>query len=244
MSPTLQPQVARIIGGRSGPWKRRIRPSFQCPRDMPRTGPLPQRLLRVGWTNSGSPISPTSRLSRIPVSGGGARCLEPEDRRPGDGHALQDRAHAPCPRHGRVAAPARASYSQCDQGTQYTSIAFGLRCKEVGVRPSMGSVGDPYDDQQRFRTQAEAKMPVFDFVESRSACREGSRDGGRTSPRSYGLPPKLRVLLAPVLQHQPHRSSLTSDGYLVLLSMTPSPHDLESHAKPTWDCETTGFSDG
>src|SRR5690606_12499513 len=33
-----------------------------------------------------------------------------------------------------------------DQGTQYTSIAFGLRCKEVGVRPSMGSVGDAYDN--------------------------------------------------------------------------------------------------
>ena len=28
-----------------------------------------------------------------------------------------------------------------DQGTQYTSIAFGLRCNDVGVRPSMGSVG-------------------------------------------------------------------------------------------------------
>jgi putative transposase len=27
-----------------------------------------------------------------------------------------------------------------DQGTQYTSIAFGLRCREAGVRPSMGSV--------------------------------------------------------------------------------------------------------
>ena len=64
---------------------------------------------------------------------------------------------------------------------QYTSIAFGLRCKEVGVRPSMGSVGDAYDnamcesffatlecellDQQRFPTQAEAKMAVFDFIE-------------------------------------------------------------------------------
>ncbi len=29
-----------------------------------------------------------------------------------------------------------------DQGSQYTSSAFGLRCKEAGVRPSMGSVGD------------------------------------------------------------------------------------------------------
>ncbi len=29
-----------------------------------------------------------------------------------------------------------------DQGSQYTSWAFGKRCKEAGVRPSMGSVGD------------------------------------------------------------------------------------------------------
>ena len=33
-----------------------------------------------------------------------------------------------------------------DQGCQYTSIAFGLRCREAGVRPSMGSVGDAYDN--------------------------------------------------------------------------------------------------
>jgi putative transposase len=68
-----------------------------------------------------------------------------------------------------------------DQGTQYTSIAFGLRCRQVGVRPSMGSVGDCFDnalcesffatlecellDRQRFRTQAEAQMAVFDFIE-------------------------------------------------------------------------------
>ena len=31
-----------------------------------------------------------------------------------------------------------------DQGSQYTSIAFGKRCREAGVRPSMGSVGDAY----------------------------------------------------------------------------------------------------
>ncbi len=32
-----------------------------------------------------------------------------------------------------------------DQGSQYTSLAFGKRRKEAGVRPSMGSVGDAYD---------------------------------------------------------------------------------------------------
>ena len=68
-----------------------------------------------------------------------------------------------------------------DQGTQYTSIAFGKRCKQAGVRPSMGSVGDCYDnalcesffatlecellDRHSFRTHAEARMAVFDFIE-------------------------------------------------------------------------------
>ena len=28
-----------------------------------------------------------------------------------------------------------------DQGSQYTSVAFGKRCEEMGVRPSMGTVG-------------------------------------------------------------------------------------------------------
>ena len=68
-----------------------------------------------------------------------------------------------------------------DQGSQYTSIAFGRRCREAGVRPSMGSVGDCYDnalcesffatlecellDRHRFRSQAEARMAVFEFIE-------------------------------------------------------------------------------
>lgn len=68
-----------------------------------------------------------------------------------------------------------------DQGCQYTSVAFGLRCREVGVKPSMGSVGDAYDnamcesffatlecellDRRRFKTQVEAEMAIFDFIE-------------------------------------------------------------------------------
>ena len=38
-----------------------------------------------------------------------------------------------------------------DQGTQYTSIAFGNRCQAEGVQPSMGSVGDCYDNSRRKR---------------------------------------------------------------------------------------------
>ena len=68
-----------------------------------------------------------------------------------------------------------------DQGSQYTSIAFGLRCREAGVRPSMGSVGDAYDnamcesffatlecellDRRKFHTKAEARIAVFEFIE-------------------------------------------------------------------------------
>ena len=33
-----------------------------------------------------------------------------------------------------------------DQGCQYTSIELGRRCRLAGVRPSMGSVGDAYDN--------------------------------------------------------------------------------------------------
>lgn len=68
-----------------------------------------------------------------------------------------------------------------DHGCQYTSVAFGKRCRETGVQPSMGTVGDAYDnamcesffasleceliDRRRFRTQAEAKMAVFKYIE-------------------------------------------------------------------------------
>jgi putative transposase len=68
-----------------------------------------------------------------------------------------------------------------DQGCQYTSVAFGTRCREAGVQPSMGSVGDCFDnamcesffatlecellERRSFRTHAEARMAVFDFIE-------------------------------------------------------------------------------
>lgn len=68
-----------------------------------------------------------------------------------------------------------------DHGTQYTSIAFGQRCEQLGIRPSMGSIGDCFDnamaesffaslecellDRHHFRTHAEAKMAVFEYIE-------------------------------------------------------------------------------
>ena len=69
-----------------------------------------------------------------------------------------------------------------DRGTQYTSLAFGRRCREAGIALSMGSVGDAYDnalaesffasletellDRTSFRTRADARLAVFDYIEA------------------------------------------------------------------------------
>ena len=47
-----------------------------------------------------------------------------------------------------------------DQGSQYTSIEFGHRCREAGVRPSMGSVGDAYDNAM-CESAARARLRTF-----------------------------------------------------------------------------------
>ena len=69
-----------------------------------------------------------------------------------------------------------------DKGTQYTSLAFGKRCREMRVVTSTGSAGDCFDnamaesffatleceliDRRRFQTHAEARMAIFEFVEA------------------------------------------------------------------------------
>ena len=81
-----------------------------------------------------------------------------------------------------------------DQGSQYTSIEFGQRCRKAGVRPSMGSVGDAYDNamcesffatlecellaRHRFKTQAEARN-----AQSSTSSR-GSTIRAAATPRS------------------------------------------------------------
>ncbi len=88
-----------------------------------------------------------------------------------------------------------------DHGTQYTSIAFGKRCREAGVRPSMGSIGDCYDnalcesffatlecellDRRKFKTQAEARMAVFEFIEGFYNPRRRHSSLGYLSPTNY-----------------------------------------------------------
>ena len=88
-----------------------------------------------------------------------------------------------------------------DQGSQYTSIAFGARCKEAGVRPSTGSVGDAYDnalcesffatlecellDRRSFRSHAEARMAIFEFIEGFYNRRRRHSALGYRSPADY-----------------------------------------------------------
>ena len=68
-----------------------------------------------------------------------------------------------------------------DKGSQYTSIEFGRRCREAGVRPSTGSTGDCFDNamaesffaslecelllRRTFRNQSEARREIFQYIE-------------------------------------------------------------------------------
>ena len=85
--------------------------------------------------------------------------------------------------------------------TQYTSIAFGLRCRRAGVRPSMGSVGDCFDnamcesffatleceliDRTIFRTHDEARMAIFEYIEGWYNPRRLHSALGYLSPVEY-----------------------------------------------------------
>jgi putative transposase len=107
-----------------------------------------------------------------------------------------------------------------DHGTQYTSIAFGLRCQEAKVRPSMGSVGDAYDNamcesffatlerellaRRRFATKAEARMAIFEFIEGWYNPIRRHKRLGRISPIEFERRHSMRGEHA--VTHRPARS--------------------------------------
>ena len=88
-----------------------------------------------------------------------------------------------------------------DRGAQYTSIAFGKRCHEMGVIPSTGSAGDCFDnamaesffatleceliDRRSFRTQTEARMALFEFLEGWYNTRRRHSALGYLSPSDF-----------------------------------------------------------
>ena len=77
--------------------------------------------------------------------------------------------------------PAAGVIHHSDRGAQYTSVAFSRRCREAGVAPSTGSVGDAYDNalaeaffaslktellmRSTFATRTAARLALFDYIE-------------------------------------------------------------------------------
>lgn len=88
-----------------------------------------------------------------------------------------------------------------DQGSQYTSVEFGRRCAQMGVRPSMGSVGDAYDnamaesffasleceliDRRVWKSFAQARMEIFTWIEGWYNPRRRHRGLGQKSPVNF-----------------------------------------------------------
>ena len=88
-----------------------------------------------------------------------------------------------------------------DQGSQYTSVAFGERCKKMGVRPSMGTVGDAYDnamaesffasleceliDRRSWQTKTEARLALFTYIEGWYNPRRRHSALGQISPANF-----------------------------------------------------------
>jgi putative transposase len=88
-----------------------------------------------------------------------------------------------------------------DHGCQYTALAFGARCRELGVRPSMGTVGDAYDnalaesffatleceliDRHSWRAQTEARLAIFQYIEGWYNPHRRHSALGQRSPVTY-----------------------------------------------------------
>lgn len=97
--------------------------------------------------------------------------------------------------------PAPGLVHHSDHGCQYTSLAFGSRCRRAGIAVSMGSVGDCYDNalaesffatleceliaRSRWRTHTEARMAVFDYIEGFYNPRRRHSALGYLSPAAY-----------------------------------------------------------
>ncbi len=88
-----------------------------------------------------------------------------------------------------------------DQGSQYTSVAFGLAAHQAGVIPSMGSVGDCYDNamaesffatlktervhRRSYQTKTEAINDVFTWIQGHYNLRRRHSALGYLSPATF-----------------------------------------------------------
>ena len=88
-----------------------------------------------------------------------------------------------------------------DRGSQYTSAAFGTRCRQAGIAMSMGRRGDAYDnavaesffatletellDRTSFATRDQARAGVFDYIEGFYNPHRRHSTIGYHSPTNY-----------------------------------------------------------
>ncbi len=88
-----------------------------------------------------------------------------------------------------------------DHGSQYTALLFSARCEQAGVSLSMGSIGDCYDNavceafhaslkkelihRRPWRTRAEARTAIFEYIEGWFNPRRRHSTLGYLSPEQY-----------------------------------------------------------
>jgi putative transposase len=88
-----------------------------------------------------------------------------------------------------------------DHGSEYTAVAFGKRCGQLGITLSMGSVGDCYDnammesffssleaevlDRNCFRTREEARREIFSWLAGWYNTRRRHSGIGYLSPQEF-----------------------------------------------------------
>jgi putative transposase len=121
------------------------------------------------------------------------------------GWAMQDHMHTDLVLEALNSALAQRRPQQVvhhsDHGCQYTSYAFAQRCQQMNVMSSMGTVGDAYDNamaesffatlekellsRSRFKTQAEAKTAVFEWLEGWYNPHRRHSSLGRISPITF-----------------------------------------------------------
>ena len=97
--------------------------------------------------------------------------------------------------------PTQSVVHHSDQGSQYTSLAFGRRLREAGLVSSMGSRGDCFDNataesffatlecellaRRRFPTRSAARLALFDYIEGFYNTHRRHSALGYLSPAAY-----------------------------------------------------------
>lgn len=97
--------------------------------------------------------------------------------------------------------PATGVIHHSDRGAQYTSLTFTERCQATGIVPSMGSVGDAFENalaeaffatletellmRCRFATRKKARLALFDFIEGWYNPRRRHSALGYLSPAEF-----------------------------------------------------------